>query len=246
MNVRLLAVALVVAFTTSACAVLRVARTPMRVVEHQALEEGPERVLILLPGFGDRPKAFDRHGFIDALHAVDPTWQVIAVDAHFGYYRKNTVIDRLHADVLAPLDAADEVWVLGISMGGSGALGLAEEHGDLLDGVILLAPYTGGSDIVDEVRAAGGLESWEQHEVADEKPRPAYFRDLWAWMDGYTTEAERPPLYLGVGTADRFKRGADLIGDVLPDGHYRMLPGGHDWTVWTPLFEDFAADVLVR
>ncbi len=225
------------------CAIFRIARTPVRSIEHPAAEtdDGPRRVLVMLPGFGDRPGAFERHGFIEAVHTLDPTIEIVAVDAHFGYYRKNTIVTRVYDDVIAPAIAsgADEIWLLGISMGGSGALSIAELHADEIDGIILLAPYTGGSDFAEEIREAGGLDAWETHTVADEKVRPAHFRSLWAWMDGYTTGEQRPTLYLGVGTDDGFERGADLIGEHLPEGHYQTLPGGHDWTVWGPLFDGF-------
>ena len=78
---------------------------------------------------GDRPREFD------------PRLDVIAADAHFGYYRARSVVDRLHEDLIAPVaDRYERVWLVGISMGGFGSALYAMEHPDVVDGVIMLAP----------------------------------------------------------------------------------------------------------
>lgn len=244
----LVAAALTAAYLlSSGCAVMRVAREPMRVVEHEPLTEAAgSRVVILLPGFGDRPKHFERNGFVDLIREVDPAAHVIAVDAHFGYYRTRTAIERLYEDVLAPVvrAGASEIWLVGISMGGAGATGLAEAHGEHIDGVILLAPYLGGPGIATEITDAGGLDPWDAHTVAGQGERERFFRDIWAWLDGYTSDAERPRMHLGIGDRDRGIRGAELLGQVLESDGYATLEGGHDWSVWRPLFASFAAEAF--
>lgn len=232
-----------VALLSSGCAAMRVARTPLDTVVHEARagEAAPTRAVILLPGFGDRPRHFERNGFVEAIREADPHALVIAADAHFGYYRTRTVVERLHDDVLVPAieSGADEIWVVGISMGGAGALSLAEAHGEHLDGVLLLAPYMGGRDIAIEVSDAGGLEAWDRYEVEGEGERAAFFRDIWVWLDGYTTDAERPELYMGVGTGDDAMNATDIVAEVLPEDHYFTRPGGHGWKVWRPVFRSF-------
>lgn len=54
----------------------------------------------------------------------------------------------------------DHVWVLGVSMGGLGALHYTQQHPDRVDGVIALAPYLGRRRLVAEIRDAGGLARW--------------------------------------------------------------------------------------
>lgn len=241
--------AVTLGFSVSSCATLRVARDPMPTVVHEGPAEAPPtRAVILLPGLGDRPNDFERNGFVEMLHEVDPTALVFSPDAHFGYYRNRTAMERLRVDVLEPAIAsgADEIWVVGISMGGAGALGLAEAYAEDIDGLILLAPYLGGRGISEEVEAAGGLVEWEQHSDPEDGDRRAFFRDIWAWLDGYTTGEERPEIRLGAGESDRGIRGISLVGEALPSASYVTVDGGHDWRAWRPLFDGFVGDAFAE
>jgi pimeloyl-ACP methyl ester carboxylesterase len=178
---------------------------------------------------------------VDTLREADPATVVITPDAHFAYYRNRTVVERLYEDALRPAieTGAEEIWVVGISMGGAGALGLAQAHGDVIDRVLLLGPYMGGK-IAREISDAGGLGAWEEHAVEGEGDRAAFFRRIWAWLDGYTVPGtERPDLHVGVGRDDRGFAASELLGVELPAGNFVAAEGGHDWSVWTPLFERF-------
>ena len=85
-------------------------------------------LLIMLPGRGDRASSFVTAGFVDIAdrHQFD----VLAVDAHFGYYAERILVERLHEDIIAPAKARgyENIWLLGISMGGLGALLYAAEY----------------------------------------------------------------------------------------------------------------------
>ncbi|HUL66993.1 MAG TPA: alpha/beta hydrolase, partial [Burkholderiaceae bacterium] len=102
----------------------RIAHEPMPFVAYGDL--GPERArgaIVLLPGFASKPEDFDAHGFIEILHRNAPAYDVVAADAHFGYYNKATLLTQLHASVIGPLVARGyrELWIAGVSMGGHGA-----------------------------------------------------------------------------------------------------------------------------
>ena len=47
----------------------------------------------MLPGMGDRADTFIKTGFLRAGEPQD--FDVLAVDAHFGYYRDQSLITRL-------------------------------------------------------------------------------------------------------------------------------------------------------
>ncbi|MBK8239761.1 MAG: alpha/beta hydrolase [Deltaproteobacteria bacterium] len=97
-------------------------------------------LLVLLPGRGDLGEDYARHAFVARAHA-EAGVDVITVDAHFGYYADRTLRERLHEDVLAPARSRYEnIWLLGISMGGIGALLTAEKYPDDVDGLLLIAP----------------------------------------------------------------------------------------------------------
>ena len=124
----------------SGCAFLRSASVPMRHLSFQ--QRGPAAargVIVLLPGFGDRPEAFEQHGFVAALTRSAPDYDVVAADAHFGYYRKRTLLDRLDQDVVAPLRARGyrEIWLVGASMGGLAAVAYARTHPERIRSLIV-------------------------------------------------------------------------------------------------------------
>ena len=69
--------------------------------------KGPDQsrgLVVLLPGIFDGPADFTEEHFDEHVRAQANGYDVTAVDAHFGYYRSRTIIDRLHDDVIAPAE----------------------------------------------------------------------------------------------------------------------------------------------
>jgi len=137
-------------------------RTPPTVVPILSISATNENssnnsLVIMLPGMGDRAEAFLTAGFLDA----GDQWgfDILAVDAHYGYYVERSLIPRLHEDIIIPARASgyERIWLLGVSMGGFGSLLYAEQHPEAIDGIILLAPYIGDPALANEIEAAGGL-----------------------------------------------------------------------------------------
>lgn len=246
------------ALVAPGCVFFRSAEAPMPVVEHRAAaavaapaapaaSSATARPLaVLLPGFGDGPEDFDEHGFVTELRARG--FDVAATDAHFGYYRGFTVVDRLRQDVIAPARArgVTEIWLVGISMGGFGAVSYATLYPDEVTGAVLLAPYLGDGDIPDEVRAAGGLAAWQPGDLdAVDDAEERHTRKVWAFLKSYGAgQGDKPQLILGWGKDDRIGRAAALVAAVLPAEQVLVRPGGHKWVTWRPLFSDLAERFL--
>ena len=223
------------------CYVIKPAKIPLPVVHYSAATNGTaEGLIVLLPGFGDGPNSFDQQGIIDIVRRIAPTFDAVATDAHFAYYRNQSIVERLHNDVIEPIaHRYQRVWLVGISMGGLGAAAYAMEHPAMVEGVILLAPYMGDDELIAELEAAGGLAQWLPPDLAavvDEEER--LFYELWTWYKGYADVVyPAPKLLLGFGAEDRLRRANQLVVDVLPGDQVVSIPGGHKWTVWIPLFE---------
>lgn len=223
------------------CSYVRRTKTPMDKVWYR--EHGPSAargVIVLLPGFGDRPQAFEEHGFVKALARIAPDLDVIAVDAHFGYYRTKSLIPRLEEDVVAPLRARGyrELWLVGTSMGGFGAVGFARTHPEHVRGLLLFAPYMGPRDVADDV-ARGGLCAYQAkaEPVVDEA---SFARANFLWLKRKACEERDVFLSLAVGDQDRLASVNRLLGSALDPSHVLVLPGGHGWKVWTPALEKLA------
>lgn len=213
-------------------------QTPIPSTAHQALQGRPRCAAVLLPGKGDAGESYNVNGVVERLQGAEPNVEVVTVDAHFGYYRERNLLPRLEQDVLSSLRArgVETIWLVGTSMGGIGSLLMAQEHPELVDGIILVAPYLGRKGTLKSVEEAGGLAAWQPPDDQSE-----WDVSLWTWLKGYSDGKERPPIYLAYGEQDGGAQAHKLIADVLPQGHVFTMEGGHGWKVWNPLWDEILA-----
>ena len=209
------------------CYITKSAQVPVPVLQYPAASGNADGLMVLLPGFGDNPDRFEQQGMIDTVRQLAPTFDIVAVDAHFAYYRNRSITDRLHTDLLdAGSNHYQRVWIVGISMGGLGASSYAMEHPGVVERVILLAPYMGGKDLVAEVKAAGGLSQWQPPDLADiDNQDQRHFYRLWEWYKGYArTDPAGPDLMLGFGSDDGLHDANQILADVLPKAQVVRAP----------------------
>lgn len=169
---------------------------------------------------------------------------VMLVDANVSYYYDQSFVQRLSDDVLAPARSAGytAIWLVGISIGGFGALTHELSRPGLVNGIVALAPYLGRRPLGAEIQKAGGLRAWKAPETPSDDEVD---RKLWPWLQQYASPQPAghalPPLYLGYGLADRFAANHQLLADVLPEGHVFTTEGGHDWPQWSRLWRSLLA-----
>jgi pimeloyl-ACP methyl ester carboxylesterase len=230
---------------TSGCGLIFAAPKPMPKIEQFAREDRGSRCLVVfLPGFGDDARGFLNHGFADAFRARGIDVDVISTGATFGYYMRRTLLARLREDVLVPARARgyEQIWVVGVSMGGLGTLLLAKDQdaaGTPLAGIYLLAPYLGRESLLREIDGAGGLARWQPGKGAPDD----YQRDVWRYLKRIIgPPASAPAVYLGAGDRDNLGYGHRVLAAALPNGHVFSTPGGHDWGPWSILWSDFLDD----
>ncbi|HET9210165.1 MAG TPA: alpha/beta fold hydrolase [Thermoanaerobaculia bacterium] len=219
------------------CVRLRPATVPLRTVSYPG-NGRPRTLVVLLPGRRDSPEDFGRERFPETAARAGARADMIAVDAHLAYYYNRTIVERLREDVIAPARRRyDRIWLVGISIGGTGALLYAQQHPEDVSGLVLFAPYLGDGPLIREIAAAGGIRGWKPPEplAADDFQRRA-----WVWLKGYENgQRGRPPLYLGWGRSDGFARANGMAAEVLPPGQVFTAPGGHGWKAWRSLWEQF-------
>ncbi|HUO86735.1 MAG TPA: alpha/beta fold hydrolase [Thermoanaerobaculia bacterium] len=234
------------ALSSAACFSLRPTETPMPTL---LLAEGASEsrcLILLLPGRGDAPTDFAAAGFAEIATDQGIAAEVVAVDAHMGYFRDRSVLDRLEADVIAPARrrGVEEIWWVGVSLGGLASLLVLDEHPEAVDGVVLLAPFLGEGPTVESVVAAGELAAWVPDTTLEAGP-DGLWRRLWTVLQRETAEAvDGPPLYLGFGDRDRYGDAHRTLAAALPEERVLVLPGGHDWTTWSLLWSSLTADGL--
>ena len=188
-----------------------------------------ERLFVLLPGRLSRPEEFREMGVEEVIERLAGPAEIVAVDAHLGYYLSGTLVETLSEDLLGPARRAGfrEIWVVGVSIGGSGALVVLRERPDLVDGALLLAPFLGGDAVLERVRKYGAAIG---SAPPPEEPTDRFFEETWAWIE--RPEPSRAPILLAFGRGDRFALSQRLLARLLPPSRVAVVNGGHDWTAW--------------
>lgn len=189
----------------------------------------------MLPGAGDTPQDFVNNGFYRAVQESKIPADVRIVDTHIGYFRDRSLVERLDTDVVLPAirDGYREIWFAGISLGGLGALIYARAHPDRVSGVVLLAPYLGPRDLIQEIASAGGIGAWQPPATRANDD----YQSMWVWLQTYATKRDTlPVIYLGYGLGDRFAAAHAELARLLPKEQVVSVSGNHDWTTWKRLW----------
>ena len=203
-----------------------------------------KRLVVVLPGRGDDLDALRRSGIADTIHGAWPDADVVLSGLALGYYLQGNAMPRLHDEIIAPARARGyrEVWLLGASLGGMGALLYDRTHPGEVDGLILLAPYLGEKPLLKDIATAGGVVRWDPGPVPPAIDADNVQHELWRQVHDIARDpAQSRRVWLAYGESDRLRHADALLASVLPPDHVLQRPGGHAWSVWTP-----AAGELLR
>jgi pimeloyl-ACP methyl ester carboxylesterase len=192
---------------------------PMRTLEISGGSAESRCLVVFLPGRGDTPEHFVRNGFPEKLRRAGSHCTIRGVDSHLGYFFDKSIVERLREDVIAPARAEgfEEIWLVGISLGGFGSLLYTKEHPGEIAGIVAIASYLG---------------------------EPEEFPDFWTWLDGYNPDVGTP-LFLAYGKRDRFAEVNGQLADRLPDDRVFRVRGRHTWATWRRAWDAFLASELV-
>ena len=228
-------------------AFLRFLPTPRPLAVRAYPYDGPlpsRDLVVCLPGIDDEAKDFAEWGFVDLVRAHPWAADVVLVDAHYGYYADRTVLEQLHRDVLLPALTSGyrAIWLVGISMGGLGALLYASQYPNEVRGIVAIAPYLGRHTLVHEISSAGGLARWTS--VVDPTDE---IRAVWSWAHAQSRRSPAiPEVYLAFGDRDIFAEAHRLLASSLPAANVLTALGGHRWPVWLDLWKQFLSRHIAR
>jgi pimeloyl-ACP methyl ester carboxylesterase len=191
-------------------------------------------LLVMLPGAYMSAEDFISHGFVAALGRYDWPIDVIAVETGIDRYLDNCIAERLNHELIMPALARGyrRIWLLGISLGGMGALLHAQAHPKTVEGILLLSPFLGTRGLIAEIAEAGGLRHWPGVRQA-----PTYEQSLLTSLRQYQADDESwAKMLLAYGVDDRFAAAHRLLAELLPQDRVFTAAGGHDWETWTALW----------
>ena len=187
-----------------------------------------------LPGAYHAAQDFLAAGFAEAVRRRRSPLDLIFVDLELAHVGDRGALRRLRSDIVLPARAAGiSMWLGGISLGGMVALDYAASYPGELDGLCLLAPYLGNRMLTAEIAQAPGLAAWQPGELAETDEE----RRIWRYIKSRRTESRS--LYLGFGRTDRFAAAHELLAATLPADSVDVIEGGHEWSTWSKLWENF-------
>jgi len=157
------------------------------------------------------------------------------VDVKPSLYLGSRIVELLKTEVIEPAKAEgfEEIYLVGISLGGHGVLLYATEYPEDVDGIVILAPFISGDVASEAIDESGGLETWE------DCPFIAWTHacNLWKSLKVYVSDPKnQKKVVLGFGTEDIFVNQCRILTDVLLPEQVFTVPGGHDWATWKKLF----------
>jgi hypothetical protein len=205
--------------------------------ESIAAPQPARRLVVVLPGRGDDLQGLRRSGIAQAVQSAWPDADIVLTGLALGYYLEGVAQQRLHDDVIEPARRRGyaQVWLVGASLGGMGAIMYDRAYPGLVTGMVLLAPYLGEDEMVARIAAAGGVRRWQA------PPKPAavtsanFQQELWRHVQGWSRDpVAARKVWLAYGRKDGFAGANALLGAALPAGQVLVRDGGHDWDVWTP------------
>ncbi len=195
-----------------------------------------KNLLILLRGIGGKPEDFEKYGLIEEIRSRNLPFDVVVPNAHFGYYKSETLEERLKEDIIDPARAKgyQEIWLAGFSMGGLGSLFYLRSFADDVNGVILSSPFMGWETILKEIDAAGGIQHWTPNKESDN-----WQQLIWRWVQQYQkAPSSYPPIYLGYGAGDVMTgNGPILLSTALSKERVFTVPGGHTYKTFKKIWK---------
>jgi hypothetical protein len=206
-----------------------------------------QRVVLVLPGIADNLQSLEAGGIGRAIGREWPDADVLLIEMTIGYYKDGRAMPDLHDIVRAAREKGyGQVWIVGASLGGMGALLYDTTFPCEVDGIVLLAPFLGDRRVLDEVRNAGGLNHWQAPPAATpgtDNWQSQIWRRAKVWSSRPGGDQR---VWLAYGGRDKFAPNMPLLTPAVPSNHVITGPGIHEWTSWTPLASRVFADINLQ
>lgn len=197
-----------------------------------------KNLIVFVRGLGGSHRSFEEEGLVEATRQSGIAFDMMAPNAHFAYYAKRTLIERLRKDVILPAQKKgyDNIWLVGFSMGGLGSLLYVREHPEDISGICMISPFLGDDAIITEINKNGGLQGWTP---GDYSPEDDWERMLWHWIKIEVATEQSIPIYLGFGNNDPYVKAQQLLSTALPENHTIRRKGAHDYETFKGLWRSF-------
>lgn len=227
-------------------------------------------LVVFLHGGGDSHDAFDRHGISARLDRAMregrvPRAVIVLPDGDFGFWANWADGTRRYedwvADELVPAvreryhtrGCPDDCHIMGVSMGGSGALSIAHHRPDRFSTVTAIsAPVMNTERMIDFVQNRFFAIFIPTHRIWGSPERARIERDdlFLQWTSPESTHLRRIILAWGDreqgGILDANRAFSRHLREHDIQHHAWEYEGGHAWTAWAPVIERALAAQLAE
>jgi pimeloyl-ACP methyl ester carboxylesterase len=198
--------------------------------------------VLFLPAAYTGPEDFVQAGFVSAVRDRELPLDLVFAEVNLQHLTDRTILRRVRHELVLPARAlgCQSIWICGISLGGFIGLAYAERYNSEIDGLCLLAPYLGNHMVTGEIERANGVAGWQPGELAADDDE----RRVWRFIK---SQASQPvSVRLGFGREDRFAHSHRMMAAALNPDDVQTVSGGHEWPVWTRLWEDFLDNQFIQ
>jgi esterase/lipase superfamily enzyme len=196
---------------------------------------GKRSLVVLFPTMGGKGSHYETQGFLDEVWERGFEASMEVLDVKPSLYLGSRIVELVKTEVIEPAKAEgyEEIYLVGISLGGHGALLYATTYPEDIDGIVVLAPFISGDLVSEAIEEAGGLDTWEDCPFLGWE----YACNVWKSLQVYVSDSEnQKKVVLGFGREDKFVDQCRVLADVLLPEQVFTVPGGHDWETWKKLF----------
>lgn len=200
-----------------------------------------KNLIIMLPGAKNTAQQFFDYDFVSELRRHILDIDVFAIDTHVDLYLEYSDVEQLLINILMEARSIGyiNIWLLGISLGGTGVMLAATNNSVDIKGIFLIAPYLGSRGFIAEINRAGGLLNWKNNEININD----HERILLDRIKNYLAQSEKLPyLYIGCGDKDRYIASSEIFLPLRPEHHLTIVSGGHDWEAWGNIWKTILAN----
>jgi hypothetical protein len=222
---------------------------PIPTVLVPAQQQPAHRLVVVLPGRGDDIAGLRQAGIAAAIQSQWSDADVVLSGLALDYYMKGGAMRRLHDEIIAPARSRGyrEVWLLGASLGGLGALMYDNQWPGTIDGMVLMAPYLGEKPLLQQIAREGGIARWDPGPMPERVDGHNFQHELWRGLKTWSGDPSRSRnVWLAYGDKDYLRDTMPALTPLLPTSQVLVRPGSHSWTVWTPASVEILAAINAR
>ena len=149
---------------------------------------GKRSLVVLFPTMGGKGSHYETQGFLDEVWERDFEASMEVLDVKPSLYLGSRIVELVKTEVIEPAKAEGykEIYLIGISLGGHGALLYATTHPEDIDGIVVLAPFISGDLVSEAIEEAGGLDTWEDCPFLGWE----YACNVWKSLQVYVSDSE--------------------------------------------------------